>query len=131
MAQKERRTNPDAKTRDRRYVSRLTNPDMRECAQQVQLLVMALFWLVIVGTSALLIEGLIVSSDTLLRNAALSIVAGLFAAILFSYAKALKAYIKLETPGTLAICFERQRNFWTLLTFTFIATILFAILFNL
>lgn len=131
MAQKERRSNPDEKTRDRRYVSRLTNPNMRDCAEQIHTLVMALTWLLIGGATALLIEGIIVSSETLWKNAAFAIVAGLFATLLFSYAKALKSYIKLETPGTLAVCFERQRNFLTLLTFVFIVAILLAILFSL
>lgn len=128
---KERRANPESSNRDRRYVTRLSNPSMRDSAEQIRLLVMGLFWLFIGGAAGLLIEGIVVSSETLLRNAAIAIVAVLFATLLYSYAKALKSYIQLETPGTLALCFERQRNFWMLFSFVSVIAILSALLLNL
>lgn len=132
MTQQERRTHPDpSATRDRRYVARLTNPNLRDSAEQIYLLVMGVGGSLVLLVVGLLVQGVMMSAEMLFRNVAIAIITGLITVLLFSYAKALKTYIKLETPTLLALCFERQRNIWMLLSFTLLAAIVTVLILSL
>lgn len=105
-----------ARDRDRRLLPRAGNGDTRNSAQKIRWIVMAFAVAGMAVAGSALFLGFVsetISFDLMIVTCTVGI---FLAAFLQSYAVSLRQYHNHPTLGTLANCFEKQLNFWILLS---------------